>query len=409
MKSVMLIHSRSFSCKELLKFVYKLCMLLLFLSSLKMWILWNVERIVEILALLVSVIVYVINNKLFFLTKNKLIIILFACIFFLYKPLIMGEIIGIFGAFVSIVIFSILVLSNTEFKIHLLLFVTKGFAIILMISLSFFLAYYLLHIPLSFTYVEYANQYNILNYNLFITLISDVNSLFIIPRFQAVFVEPGHLGMISSFLLYIQSFNLKKWYNTIIFISAIFTFSLAAYVLILIGFVMFNMIENRMKFMRMLLMFLVVSSVGVLIVFKIDKDSMINQLILERLVIENGDIVGNNRFSYDFDREYNEKIITSDKWLGWQPDFSVYKGGNAGYKRYIANYGIIGFVFFVLFYISCCRGYTIYSISLFLLYLIAFIQRAYPYWECELIPFICGVPFIELINSNIAKYSICNK
>ena len=240
-------------------------------------------------------------------------------------------------------------------------------------------------------YSNYRGQYYFKNY--FVFLVPEVDMTYYFPRFQSVFLEPGHLGMISSFILYVQRFNLKKWYNVAILISALFSFSLAAYVLLFVGLIMFVYIKKKILILFVSILFIM--STSLLIIYNWGRDSMFNELIVERLKYDNGDIAGNNRFSDDFERDYNTKIETVNKWFGWQPDFSIYKGGNAGYKRYISNYGIVG-VFIVFFlYLSFCRGYSKKSLSILALFSLAFIQRAYPFWYSELLIFICGIPLFN--------------
>lgn len=59
-------------------------------------------------------------------------------------------------------------------------------------------------------------------------------------RFYSVFDEPGVLGTLGAYLLYAAKYNLSKWYNLIIFISCLFTFSLAFYVLTFIGYMYYS-------------------------------------------------------------------------------------------------------------------------------------------------------------------------
>lgn len=377
---------------------YKLSMLLLFLSSMHMWTFWGIERIVMILSFFTSISFYLFCKSFFVITNKRIISVFLLSLFFLYLALVIENVTGVLGAIVSISIFSVLIFLKDYFRVKLLVFILKCFSALLSVSLLYFLACCLLDISLPFIYTDYADQYYFKNYYFFLTY--DANWFFVLPRFQSVFVEPGHLGMVLSLLLYTQKFDLKKWYNIIMMISAILSFSLAAYVLIVIGIIMINVIRNRNSIFYILIAISFAFMSICIFVDRLDQENMFNKLIVERLTIENGDIAGNNRFSNDFEKDFKRKINTTDKWFGWQPNFSIYGGGNAGYKRYIATNGIIGVVVFVLFYLSCCKGYGIYSYSLLLLYLLSFIQRSYPDSEFELIPFICGVSFLQLINVN---------
>ena len=75
------------------------------------------------------------------------------------------------------------------------------------------------------------------------------NSLFLIlpitsfpfPRFQSIFLEPGHLGMISSLMLYMIRYNMRSWQGIIIFLSSLLSMSLAAYMLLFLGMVIYKL------------------------------------------------------------------------------------------------------------------------------------------------------------------------
>ncbi len=52
-----------------------------------------------------------------------------------------------------------------------------------------------------------------------------------IIRFPGIFDEPGYLGTLLAFILGIEKFNLKPWWNKLFLFSGILTFSLAFYIL----------------------------------------------------------------------------------------------------------------------------------------------------------------------------------
>lgn len=380
--------------------IYYMSFVLLFLASMKMWVFWNLENYLIVISLFISTLLFISCRSCFILSDNRLVSLVFLFLFFVYLSLARGE--GVLRNLSLIILFSYLILLKDNYKNHLFVILLKIYATILVVSMFFFLAHYLCGLDINGEYVSYGNYDHFFrNYYFFLVFDSDFNFAF--PRFQSVFVEPGHLGMISSFLIFSQSFDLKKWYNLIIMASALLSFSLAAYVLILVGACLLYCIENRDKIYIIFSTVIIVIALGFIVLQMIDKNSMFYQLIIERLQFENGDISGNNRFSLDFENSYNEKIVTAKAWLGWQPDFSVYEGGNAGYKRYIAEYGVLGILFFLLFYLIYCKRYGKYAYALCFIYCLSFLQRAYPYWPCEIISYLCGANYLYYSKNLILK------
>ena len=101
---------------------------------------------------------------------------------------------------------------------------TKVFSYILLISLIFYLLWHigvafpksLLKHPVNSFYGLFENYYMFIvagNYGLF-------------TRFQSIFTEPGHLGMFSAILLYVNRYDFSKWYTWVIFLSLLLSFFL---------------------------------------------------------------------------------------------------------------------------------------------------------------------------------------
>lgn len=323
-------------------------------------------------------------------TKSHVVFLLFLFYCSLIWTVNINGCISLFINFMSMV--SVVCLRQHE-KICVINFISKAFAAITMVSLLSFMATFALGLPMTYEPMTYAGGYQVRNFYLFLT--SEWDSPFLFPRFQAVFVEPGHFGMIAAFLLFVQSYNLKKWYNLILFLGALLSLSLASYVLMAIGIFLLIFIKYRHLFVYAVLVVVLSGTIITVINQVVGEYNLFNRLIVERLELENGHLAGNNRFSSDFENDYERKVWTGAMWFGWQPDFSIYSGGNAGYKRYISEYGLIGLFICIATYLSFCRGYPRkYAYSLFLLYAASFLQRAYPFWTSELIIYICGLPLL---------------
>lgn len=380
--------------KKFLLPTYKYGLFALFINTISPWFFWKIGSLVVVFCFFVTVYALVKTPYHFLLNKEKVLVIYLLCLFFCTLCLT-ANLNGIVGNLMNFFCVASLFCLRDDNKMEILNFITKGFAVVVLISLVAFLLFFVLNVPWRYDSVVYADVYRLRNFYLFLT--SEWDSPFLFPRFQAVFVEPGHFGMISSLLLFVQSYNLKKWYNFIIFLGALFSMSLASYVLMLIGIliIVFIKYKHLIKYVVLIIAF---SGVIISIMNRVVGEyNIFNQLIVERLVFEDGKLAGNNRFTLDFERDYEQKVETSAVWFGWQPSFSQYEGGNAGYKRYISDYGIIGLLICFLTYISFCKGYPRqYAYSLLLLYAISFLQRAYPFWASELIIFICGLPLMRV-------------
>lgn len=378
--------------KAYLPSIYRYGLLFSFVSTLSPWFLWPIKGFGVLLVLFTTLYAFVKTPVLFILTKEKLCVI--GLLFAFYCTLgLTANFNGYVSNFINFLSVAGLVCLNRENKIELLTFVSKGFAGIVLVSFLYFVMTFASGLSLPYESVTYKDVYQIRNFYFFLT--SEWDSPFLFPRFQAVFAEPGHLGMIAALLLFVQSYNLSKWYNLILFLGALFSFSLASYVLMALGALLLIFIRYKHSIVYVVSIVLLCGAIVTVINRVVGEYNLFNQLIVERLTIEDGQIAGNNRFSSDFEDEYERKKETSAVWFGWQPDFSQYDGGNAGYKRYISEYGLVGLFVCIITYLSFCRGYSRkYAYSLFLLYAASFLQRAYPFWASELIIFICGLPLL---------------
>lgn len=77
-------------------------------------------------------------------------------------------------------------------------------------------------------------------------------------------------------------------------------------------------------------------------------DNLIHDLILMRLEIEDGEMVGDNRVTDDFQMEFDDFLQSSDIFLGREMDWSTF--GNSGFRVYIYENGLIGLLLVILLY-----------------------------------------------------------
>ncbi len=242
------------------------------------------------------------------------------------------------------------------------------------------------------------------------------NSLFLIlpitsfpfPRFQSIFLEPGHLGMISSLMLYMIRYNMRSWQGVIIFLSSLLSMSLAAYMLLFLGMVIYKLsFGNLLKTITFLLMILMTCTMA----YNFFPNSYFSQAILLRLEYdEDKGFKGNNRISEDFEYYYNHKFYKTEHVLlgigGDNISTISGEGGNSSYKVFIVQYGILGLVVLsVFFFVIVWYSKSSFVRGLLLLYVASFWQRPYALWEVELFLFIS----IALLAKQNEEYNLFAK
>lgn len=282
---------------------------------------------------------------------------------------------------------------RAEYKIKVINRITTYFCIILTISLITW-AIYLSGINLPHTPLQSDDGwYTFQNYYFF--LLNTVQTENALPRFSSVFLEPGHLAMISTFLIAINKFDFKDFNIKILFIAVILSFSLAGYILLIIAY-LFYFARNRVK--------VFIGGACIFLVYLLginynDGNNLVNIYIIERLQIEDGEVKGDNRYTEDFNMFYENVSSTSEIITGLHESYNPYAwdGGNSGYKTFILRYGYIGVILLFLFYLSLCTpAVKRYSLPLLGIYIISFIQRPYALWSSQIIIFMLGIYLLKV-------------
>jgi hypothetical protein len=286
------------------------------------------------------------------------------------------------------------------------------YAWIVGVSIVFYILIVFCGIDLPYSIIQYPN--NISDYpdfrNYIFLLNPDEYNIFC--RFRSIFTEPGHLGMISALLLYVNKYEIKRKSVLVIFISILLSFSLAAYVLLIFGYCIFefvNKIGKLIKLIKLTVNFIV----GILLLIAISlyvyaqySDSIVSQLIIHRLEYdEDKGIIGNNRNSSHFDYFYENNFYRSSDCIfgiGETQYMDKLAGKTSSYKAYIVQYGIVGIFFLFIFYLSII--YVFKSNLLFgllILYCASFWQRPYALWEMQLFLFMGAAELFRIKNEDI--------
>ena len=375
------------------------------LCSMKPWFVWDNPAILYIL-----IIFFILTRLPFARRINKKHCVLLILCFILYTVVDVPHINDakrfveyIFRHFICT---SLVILLLSEEKASLVKIFINFYAGVLLFSTIIYVLV-ILGMPIYSYQVSINDPYYSWGFSNSLFLILPITS-FPFPRFQSIFLEPGHLGMISSLMLYMIRYNMRSWQGIIIFLSSLLSMSLAAYMLLFLGMVIYKLsFGNLLKTITFLLMILMTCTMA----YNFFTNSYFSQSILLRLEYdEDKGFKGNNRISEDFEYYYNNKFYKTEHVLlgigGDNISTISGEGGNSSYKVFIVQYGILGLVVLsVFFFVIVWYSKSSFVRGLLLLYVASFWQRPYALWEVELFLFIS----IALLAKQNEEYNLFAK
>jgi hypothetical protein len=256
--------------------------------------------------------------------------------------------------------------------------------------------------------IDFRNSYYFENHLLFLRLTNFTGYY----RFVSVFLEPGHVSMFAVFFLFAQKYDFKRWCSWVLLLTILFSLSLAGYVLLVIGFLL-NLIIHKKAVAKKVVLFSLLLIGGYLMAgYWGGSENIVDEKIILRLESdEDTGIVGNNRTNDHTNQIFSNFMKTSDCLLGYS--LSEYQEREhrgdiqgAGYKIFIFRNGVIGilacfFFYLVLAYKSENRNFMMLFL---LLFVVSFIQRAYPYWMAWMLPFLCAQCPRNIVSPKKYKY-----
>ena len=381
--------------------IWILCILCI--CSLNPWPIWHFPYIIQILIILFIGFRLLIHKNEYKFNSivaifGVLIFSIIYCQFFLIN--LTTSINKIFKFILPVIFF--LLLDQEENNIFLNRII-KLFSIILAISLPYWIIHFFINLPYSIINIGQYAPFK--NYFLFVINTNDDLEWF--TRYSSIYVEPGHLGMMCAILLYINNFTLRKWENIVMTISLIWSFSLAGWMLYLIGIFLYillkssKILQNFTKILIILFMFITTG----FFIYKLEPDSVVSTLIIERLEFdESKGIKGNNRNGIPFTQLYNQLENSDEIWFGKGTGYQFRKYPDAGqsYKNFVFDNGYLGF-FNVLFLL----GLLLFAfpsrcgLGLILLLLASFIQRPYLFMLLQFLPMIAYLRISYLNKRNL--------
>lgn len=316
------------------------------------------------------------------LDKNK--IVLFLAVFLLlfyfnFREVIHSGNVNIFLFYLAQGCFLTLLFSSKKIDYVALwnIFINLFAAFALWGILIYFLR---LFISIPFSYIEPLNSLKENNYIMFPGFVMyNGDHYMTIGRFCGVFDEPGVFGTLAAVLLAFDRFRNKKA-SFIILFASIFTFSLAFY---LLGFfsLLFSSMSIKQKIQRLFLIALVIFFT--LTTFELQREL---QPFFNRFAFNEGKFVGDNRDQEEFKNVFY-RFLYSEEDLFWgrgtQAAFRDGGAGGASIRMFLYDYGFIGFgivffVYFLIFLHTATRG----NVVAFLIFFLSMYQRPWIYhWE----------------------------
>ena len=164
-----------------------------------------------------------------------------------------------------------------------------------------------------------------------------------------------------------------------------------------IGFLLFNFSFKRWKNVAILLSVIII---GLLALSYTNSDENLDHYIFDRLEYsdEKG-IKGNNRNTAKYNAVYEMTVSQLDLLILGNDEYDAqdYYGGNAGYKKYIVENGLIGVFFLLCFY---CYAPMYYKkkdlVSFSIVIILLLMQNAYPFWPCVIFTYILGIANLSI-------------
>lgn len=177
------------------------------------------------------------------------------------------------------------------------------------------------------TYIQYA------------FFVRELRSGDFLPRFYGLYDEPGVPGTIAMVFLYCNKYNLKKWYNIVLFFTGLLSFSLFFYVSTLLYTLFFGNIKMKL--------FTILICMSIMI-FAYENE-VISRYVFDRFTVTDGEWTGYNRENYEFNFYYNQLDIYE---ILFGVNLSRHIPFATSYKYPLAICGIISTCFFAASYLA---------------------------------------------------------
>lgn len=378
-----------------------------FLCSMNIWFAWNKAGRYVSFALAILIVACVIFGRIRLeLTFRNLVSFLLLAIAYLMYNFTYNSIKSLLILATTLMTFWVIISLNVKDKYDCLNFITTAFVVLMIPSLVLWLVNWFVPLP-SFGTVRIDNTYQ--HYRPYTNHLIFVKSSMLSYgyRFNGPFLEPGHLGMMSAFLLYANKYNFKDKRLIGIIVVLLFSLSLAGYVLAAIGYCFNKFVTDKRFILRVAGVIIVIIPIYFFSLTYNGGHNFLNERIIERLQYdEDKGFSGNNRVFGQIE-DYYRFLLKSGKhfWTGydkktmkWLAESQESRG--TGYVMFVVTNGFLGLIITSLFYIyyaasSKCKKYAL----LYFIYVcFVFWQRCYPFWTSWLICYVWGISIYDALN-----------
>ena len=374
--------------------IYSFFIFFLFLLSMELWIGWGAYKSIMLTCFGVLAILYKLLFKVPWTIslRNILLSVAFFCGYYMVHPEF-----GFREFFTQmppqlIPIICIVFLTD-KYKKNVIDNITKWYAWLVAVSILIYVLTLFVNIP-NFGILSNGDRYgSFVNYIFYVKEFGGSETG--ILRFGGPFLEPGYVGMMGAFLLFVNKFDLKRMDLQVILLSVLLSLSLAGWVLAVIGFFEIEYYKGNINIKR------VFSLSCLLLVFILfgffynNGDNVINNEILSRLAFdEEKGFVGNNRNVETMMEFFKSMWGNWDLILYGYPPTAFYGLADwetigAGLDRFMVFHGLMGVLYVFLFYIISLfyAKDKKFALLFFVFILICFWQRTYSLWFSWIICF----------------------
>lgn len=327
------------------------------------------------LQILLSIIAYFISPGSFYITRNKISISILLIIAAMLGT--SGNMLGFLGSFLRCIPFVVFICARSEMHIKTINIFNTVFCWILGISLVFWVLF-LFGVPLPHSQLGFNNDdsYFFNNYYLFLQRINNLEDFF--PRFCSIFLEPGYIACLIVVFLFMERFDFRRTKNLIYVVALIMTFSLAGWIIFLVAFIPFVSRRGQSQWIYIILLSTVV---GLFLFYNNSTESnVVNEMIGNRIKIENGEIIGYNRANEALKNYWNNHFWKGENRLmglreAYLSQFDF--GASVDVRAYVIRYGLLAIVVYLWFLTRCMRAYrSRYAFWIFFI-IVIFVFRGY--------------------------------
>jgi len=293
-----------------------------------------------------------------------------------------------FSGIIISVFFPFLFFITPEKRIRILESFKNIYIIFIFFSLLIFLSVYILRINIPYTQIQSLNVLKDYNYKVYPFLAMPNISFLLLPRFPALYDEPGVVGSISILLLITFNKELNKFSYIVILLSGILSFSLFFY----ITFILYIATVN---FKRVLFVLLTIAAF--VIIFPPIHDYYDNYINSRLEIDSSGSLAGDNRTTENFDKEYS--VFLNSSFLLFGKGESPIASGSSSYKTIIYTRGLIFFILtFSLFtFYAISKLKNIHSLYIFIIYFVGMTyQRPFYFDPFYFFMFLTMVDYLQL-------------